>query len=229
MTTIERTATATQLAVASMLTENTGRHMLDSGMAYGYNYERRAGVDYTTTPVARVVDGSYEKSLYWHLVNNLNIDTDETKKFMDYATTDERKHDGWMEILYAYCEEYGYRGRRSDNSYNYDSCLDGVFQWFDIDTDNDRQLVVVQTHNGCDVRGGYSTPVWFEYKDGYRDDSGLTLIADGNLWCTGNTEHRFYTDDNYHWYSDTEMGTYKIETDSNNNLLCPHCNSVLNA
>lgn len=224
-----RTGTATEQAVVSMLTENTGKHLLDSGMMYGYAYDRRAGIDYSKTPVASVNDGAYVKSLYHHLVSNLVVNTDEQKRFMDYASDDERQSDSWGEILQAYCEEHGYTGVRGDNSYNYDNNLDGTFQWYEIDGTDDEQMVVVQTHNGCDPRGGYSTPVWFEYRSGYRDDSGLTLIADGNLWCTGNTEHRFYTDDNYHWYSDTEMGTYKIETDSNNNLLCPHCNAVLNA
>lgn len=31
--------------IASMLTENTGRHMLDSGGAYGRNWERNHGRD----------------------------------------------------------------------------------------------------------------------------------------------------------------------------------------
>ena len=141
------TRTATELAVASMLVENTGRHMLDSGMVYGYQYEKRMGVDYSTVPVARVVDGSYEKSLYHHLVSNLVVNTDENTRFMDYANAEERKYESWGDILQSYCEMHGYTGVNGDNSYNYDNCLDGTFQWFEIDTE-DGELVVVQTHNG---------------------------------------------------------------------------------
>ena len=227
MTAKTNTPTATEMAVAAMLVENTGRNILDSGMAYGYKYDKLKGVDWSTVPVARVVDGCYEKSLYWHLVENLLVDTEETARFVEFANTEERKYDSWPEILQDYCKAHKYTGLEGDNSYNYDSTLDGVFQWFVVEGE-DRDMIVVQTHNGCDVRGGYSTPVWFEPRNGFAQDCGISMIAEGTLHCSGDTDHRFYTDDAYHWYSDTEMGSFKLQ-EENGNLLCPHCNAVLTA
>ena len=43
----------TKAVIADMLQENTGRHMLDSGGAYGRNWERNQGRDFDSEPYGR--------------------------------------------------------------------------------------------------------------------------------------------------------------------------------
>ena len=57
-------------------------------------------------------------------------------------------------------------------------------------------LVLLQIHNGADVRGGYTPPrIFSETEEAFGYD-----VADANLGCLN--EHRWHTDDNYHWYYD---------------------------
>ena len=57
-------------------------------------------------------------------------------------------------------------------------------------------LVLMQIHNGADVRGGYTPPrIFSEVEEAFGYD-----VADANVSCLNG--HRWHTDDNYHWYYD---------------------------
>jgi hypothetical protein len=243
----------TREAVACMLLENTGKHMLDSGGIYGYNFEKRIGMDFDAMPKAYINDGNFLKSLYHHLVDNLIVDAEQNAEFDkfcngDYAVQElersgmdvtpesiaevvELRHNQpWNSGLQDYCEFMGHTAVRSGNSYNYESVLDGVFQWFEIDdATEDTQWAVVQTHNGCDMRGGYSKPVFFLYKENYREDSELTQFCNGHLYCEkDSSEHSYETYNGCTWY-ETEYGVGEVELarDENGDLRCPRCNGRL--
>jgi hypothetical protein len=105
------------------------------------------------------------------------------------------------------------------NTYNEECLLDQTLQFVYFVCDN-TPYVILQVHGGCDVRGGYTTPVVFEvtgcaetaifdFKQGYiYPDSGelrakeaedakqLTLIPMAD--CGSNVH--WSTDDGYHWY-----------------------------
>ena len=93
------------------------------------------------------------------------------------------------------------------NSYNGETILDQDFQFWifspeDIGSDTDWIYVedgvyaIIQTHNGCDIRGGYSTPHVFKLRTDYA--SLLNAVTD--LYAT-NGEMGWYSDDaGWHWY-----------------------------
>jgi len=244
----------TREVVAEMMRENTGKHMLDSGGIYGYRFEERESLDFDALPEVYVKGGSYAKSLYHHLVNNLIVDEQENVEFIKFAMgelareelerfgeeatqemVDERKEmrakEWWVDSLQAYCEYKDYNAVHAGNTCNHDSVMDGVFQWFEIDdATEDTQWAVISTHNGCDHRGGYSKPVFFKYTENYREDSELLRITDGYLWCETDNDHRYETYDGYHW-NDSDSGVERVElvADADGNLLCPKCQGKLNA
>ena len=254
MTTIKQD---TGKVIAEMLKENTGRNLLDSGMIYGYGYDKRAELDYPKTPENFIKGGQYFKSTYHHLLDNLVV-SNENEAFQKFARgemmRDElewelqnmsqedgdalvaerikmRQDEPWHETLDNYVKYQEFTANEGYNTYNMDNLLDVDFQWFEIDGYlEDKQFVVIRTHNGCDARGGYSTPVWFEYKDHDRDDSNLHSVDTGYMYCSANDEHRFETYDAYNWSnSDTGTGKVDIEEDANGNLLCPLCKGILQA
>jgi len=93
--------TATELKVYEMLTENTGRHMLDSGSAYGRHWERNQKVPIEIFKAQEPVyyrakcyrEGDLEmnvtKSLFHHLVDNLDYDKHYDDIFQRYIKLDD--------------------------------------------------------------------------------------------------------------------------------------------
>lgn len=53
---------------------------------------------------------------------------------------------------------------RGDNTYNHGDDFSQCFQWSEWEVDG-RMYVIIQTHNGADVRGGYSRPVFARVVD----------------------------------------------------------------
>ena len=80
------------------------------------------------------------------------------------------------------------------NSYNGESTWNSVIQFMAFVCDG-TAYVLLQTHNGADVRGGYSEPRCYEGDTDY-----LHLTADGYIVCENDSEHSWSTDDAYHWY-----------------------------
>lgn len=224
---------ATADAIAAMLKENTGRNILDSGMIYGYGYDARKDVDYPNTPDHYIKDGIYFKSTFHHLLDNLIVDAEENKRFMQFAALPEHQDEPWSATLEAYCKMMHYTADVAGLTANSDNFLDVEYQWVEVDDKedyNDRELVVIRSHNGCDIRGGYSTPVWFTYKENYRDNSNFYSIDVGYLYCSQDSDHRFDCYDGYHWaYGEDGVTNADIETDDAGNFICPTCGGVLKA
>jgi hypothetical protein len=195
----------TEAAIYAMLTENTGGSILDSGGAYGRNWERnqkKTVDDFKTEPVAWLETkyGIVTKSLYWHLVEHLDIDEPLTAHFDKFA--DQNLEAGYYELMELWLDKLGvaesndlYKGRWSFNTYNFENWLpnqtiQGAF--FDL---NGTDYLIMQVHGGCDVRGGYTKPRVFclnyEGRDGFilnaeaayficsTDDCGNRLSVNG--------------------------------------------------
>lgn len=111
------TAMSTDEVLAAMLTENTGRHMLDSGGAYGRNFERQAGMtveDFRARPEItveygkRFVDGKRtdETVVDWitldvfhFLRQRVEYAPDLDAAFREFATAPEREREPWFACL----------------------------------------------------------------------------------------------------------------------------------
>lgn len=183
----------TEAAIYAMLTENTGGSILDSGGAYGRNWERnqkKTLEDFKDGPAAWLEPkyGIVSKSLFWHLVDHLTIDEPLTAHFDKFAELDPEA--GYFELMDLWLDELGigqegdfYSGRLSFNTYNFenwlpDQTIQGAF--FGL---NGNDYLIMQVHGGCDVRGGYTRPRVFSL--GYEGRDGFIFEAESaNFTCT---------------------------------------------
>ena len=171
MTATTATKTTAQ-KLAEMLTENTGRNLLDSGSAYGRAWERNAGKtvdDFKAEPTNRIdSDGSISLSTFHHLNDALSYDADLDAMYSAFDAL--HPNEGYIETVYLWLETLGvdtdnsetYGGVWTYNSYNSEfDLLDQTIQavFFDL---GGRAFVALQIHGGCDVRGGYTKPAIFE-------------------------------------------------------------------
>ena len=153
--------------VTKFTRQNTGSHFLDSGDYYGRNYEN---------PVPEHM-AAFDK--YGCPTLSLTHVIAETCDFHDmheefYDSDHQPTNDG----VEAFMEERGYRLATHDNTYNYDSNLDQCVMYMAFVPEdnaseewyyNDDSVLVVFSHNGCDVRGGYADPMFLEPSGRYSE------------------------------------------------------------
>jgi len=166
-----------------MLIENTGKHMGDSGSAYGRHWQRNQSKtieDFFNEPEQKITYDSRYKGFerivsVFHYLSELDID-EICEKFNDIN----RDADNWegdfygvskeaQEYLVSLYYEYDYEidsnpyGKDSStfNTYNIDCDLSQTLQgsWITI---NEEMYLMLQIHGGCDVRGGYTNARLFK-------------------------------------------------------------------
>ena len=71
----------------------------------------------------------------------------------------------------------------------------------------DFYIVMLQIHQGADVRGGYTAPAGFTVRN-LHSPEGMVLSSDGYIYCNGCEAH-WQTDDGYHWYEDGDASGNK--------------------
>jgi hypothetical protein len=210
------TTNDTATILQNMLTENTGRSILDSGDAYGRNWERNQGRDFENEAEAELEVGSWglipTLNVYHWLKERLEYCPEMTEAMEEYG----RENDLWgLQLMEAWCEDaypdatglWGNRTPFTINTYNGESVLSQVLQYhyFEIDGGG---YIALQIHGGCDVRGGYTDPKVFKIID--PDD--LILAAEAGLYCD-NCEARWHTDNaGNHWYPNNDEGVFEIVT-----------------
>lgn len=146
--------------------QNTGSHMLDSGSIYGYQYQRPIQKDIELsidTGKHRYVSASIPLHLF--LGNSLTINN----RLTNLLRREEKKQKRSFTIPEAgqFLEKVTkikYLDNTYDNSYNQENDLDQNYQSAVLSNKNDwfydeDALVLIETHNGCDIRGGYSDVV----------------------------------------------------------------------
>lgn len=166
----------TEAVVAAMISENTGRHILDSGGAYGRAWERNQGRDFANEPEAYLDGIALEDrgdcwpmlSLYHFLTQRLEYDAEADNDFHTFAESLDWQREPWQECVAAWAESKGLIIANQGNSYNEENYLDQDFQWTALSTPEEKDaerplfdadtLYVIETHNGADIRGGYSAP-----------------------------------------------------------------------
>ena len=120
------------------------------------------------------------------------------------------------------------------NSYNGESMLSQVIQYVVYSNENDEPRILLQIHNGCDVRGGYTTPRIFA-----PEDSDLGLYGESaSIVCT-NKECYFAMDWRGEWtdhsgaYTDFKPWEYADDVRKQEGKLdylpCPTCKAPLTA
>lgn len=212
---------STATIVTGMLQENTGRHFLDSGDAYGRNWQRNQGRVFEGTAPATLSfrDGFIEVtySLFHWLTDKLDFDAEMQALYDEHAAAHPDEHDlANMNSFAEYLTEndHGeYTEILTDNSYNHECNLSQTIQYTVVATDEDGSaaivlldgsdaIVLLQVHGGADVRGGYTAPKvfrptgeWYEFTD----------FARGNIGCD-TCDAWWTTDDGCHWYFEGSCG-----------------------
>jgi len=183
-TTIQRTVAE---SLAAQFTEDTGRHILDSGGAYGRGFERLAGMtaaDFEALPAVTVDPeyGDVSVSLFHVLRQHLSVTPDTvelTRRFRAYveSTPKGEAYYNSADSVEEFLDGIGAERSRTDNTYNYETLADGVVQYVEFTLDAD-QYIALSTHNGADVRGGYSDYVIYRACDCW-----LYGLVQGSVVC----------------------------------------------
>jgi len=182
----------TEEILQSMLTESTGISFLDSGGSDGRHWQKNQGVAFDNEPEIEV-DYNWMRegdridftiNVYHFLKNALTSDamTDEFNSLFNvmddwdgygYGLSDEAS--GWLIDKFRVCP----KDLSNDwiNTYNGDSNLSQVIQYRYIGDG----YIILQIHNGCDVRGGYTDAKLFRLTgDGlYEGVYGRIVYPDG--------------------------------------------------
>lgn len=216
--------------IIAMLQENTGRHFLDSGGAYGRQWERNSKLpntikfwDSTPDGTLNVYGGNNPEiygtiSLYHYLVRLLSWDEEITKlnRLWDkFWRDDEDTYKTWDKLMGEFYEKYKekfYFSRNEQDSfytYNHENALNQDFIWHKLSD----EFCFIQIHGGCDARGGFTVPKIFRYsEDNLYDFSRYTI------GCTKNYEHKWDFCDSRFEYSECEVDWKDIEILDYDNL-----------
>ena len=180
--------------VYGMLTENTGKHILDSGGSEGRGWQRnqkKTIEDFENEEEELYqLDAKYKKihrtvSVFHYLTNNLEIDDicEEFNKIqndsVDYKWTMQGDMYGVSKEAYAMLmEQPDVEIQKPWNTNKGESDLSQILQGANIII-NDENYILIQIHNGADARGGYTDAKLFkmeghavhEYLEVWKDSS----------------------------------------------------------
>ena len=160
--------------VYNMLTECTGKHMCDSGGEDNRHWQKnqkRSMEDFINDDIETIErDGDWyyrTVSLFHYLTDGLELDS-----ICQEFNNINKNPDKWDSDLVGVCYKAFkhlryYYGVNIDtptfNSYNWDSDLSQDIQYQFLYIDN-ACYVLIQIHNGADVRGGYTSAKLFKCK-----------------------------------------------------------------
>lgn len=202
MTTTNQTADI----LRSMLTQNTGRALCDSGDFYGRHWQQNQGRDFdaerpSTLSFRWGVEVTH--NVYHWLKERLIFNERLDRTFGRWCGRAVNEDKGYLELMGTFAERIGGKGIYGEgspmvvNSYNDADLLSQTIQYCYWE-DNDGGHVLLQIHGGCDVRGGYTSPRAFDVREELAIfDNARAAIAcphHGSLWMT---------DDGYHWHGES--------------------------
>jgi hypothetical protein len=230
MTSKEVELTDSQRMLIHMLTENTGRHMLDSGGTYGRHWESNQGRDFISEPEVSLTFSwdfpDVTLNLFHWLDSRLDYDSELDSlfhRFSDFYYQRDKYAFNWLNCVSEFITllddnpryevEYGFYGDGSEpitiNTYNGEDLLSQTIQYTMIDLTielpnryDSGTIYFLQIHGGCDVRGGYTYPRVFR-ENGVSEYS-LTDNTRASIFCSNG--HNWDTDDAYNWYFDGTCG-----------------------
>jgi len=156
--------------ISKLLKENTGVHFLDSGMDNGRMWQRNASKVFAKEPVVTLDDNYFTVSLYHYLNEVLEID--EISKIVNKNI--KKQGVSWcgefdFDMLTFECDEI----KEQFNTYNWSAPFSQDFTGIQFVV-NGENYILLQIHNGADIRGGYTDVKCFKCSEyiGYVDVSG---------------------------------------------------------
>ena len=213
--------------VFAMLTENTGASLLDSGGAYGRNWQRNQALtleDFRNRPAATLEVSKYErdgKAHYeaiptvdvFHLLTQwLELD-DVCKEFNAMPVEDWRSDEfyGVSAEGEQWLKDRGFTEGDGGgfNTYNWCTNHSQILQGHYLVNEDDEPYLLLQIHGGCDARGGYTDAKLFKLDQwGERDPITSDYVGFGVDDCD--------------WLIDcrsTETSLYNQETDESHDCV----------
>jgi len=162
--------------------QKTGIHAMDSGGASGRKWQQPQSPShcYFEAYSDMKVDGLRAYiPLYSWLDEVFQIDEDLTRELYGPEYEDLKViavcHEDTIAVVEAMT---GLKHIAMDNTYNHDTDFDQDFQ-FSVFSDSDdwyyskNTVILLETHNGADIRGGYSQCVLVRFNTGTAEDSGF--------------------------------------------------------
>jgi len=166
--------TATASALIEMFLEDTGQHLLDSGMSNGRNWQRNADMSFVKRPAAYMEFDEPRLSLYSFLNERLLFNKFQSDQF-DFMFEGMGAGMNEMREFVEACE------LKSNgvvyNTFDDENFLDQQVQFLEFQLQG-RHYVILQVHNGADARGGYTKPKVFTASPAWCSD-----LNDISLWC----------------------------------------------
>lgn len=166
--------------VFAMLTENTGASLLDSGGAYGRNWQRNQALtldDFRNRPAATLEVSKYErdgKAHYeaiptvdvFHLLTHC-LELDDVCKEFNALPVDDWRSDEFYGVSAEgeqWLKERGFTEGASGgfNTYNWCTNHSQILQGHYLVSEDDEPYLLLQIHGGCDARGGYTDAKLFK-------------------------------------------------------------------
>ena len=231
--------------IAEMLTESTGIDILDSGMEDNRFWQRNRRIkDFRKLPKLNIVlfdDGEliFSLNIFHYLTSMLEIN-EETKElntdFNNFINLSECHP--WLVCMEEYADqlmEKQWHVEPPFNTSNNENILSQVLQGiiFYQDGHEEDPFIILQIHNGSDVRGGYTRPRIFKIKD-----LDMFIMTQYNVYANCECGTVYSDDCGYHWYNihgklnviDYKLPMeWKIYKENNTNILkCDKCNSKVN-
>lgn len=206
-----------------MLIENTGSHMLDSGGAYGRHWEKNRHIQDFRTEYPLIIE-IWDKEDYYFTLDVFSyltsfLEVTEKSQELDKQFNEYSKdlNESWYSCMYSFIEYLKDNDIVTDsysfNTYNGESMLSQVLQgiWFSVEGQDwiyGETYLMLQIHNGCDVRGGYTKPKIFHVPD---PEYMLISDSDINARCDCGS---IYSDDHgydfYHGSGDLKPNNNKL-------------------
>lgn len=154
-----------------MLTESTGAALCDSGGAYGRHWERnqlKSLEDFRNEPEVTWNGDDYTISVFHYLLKCGGLELDTLCYGFNSMPVEDWDGDyyGVSEAGQQWLDANGFTSKRSWNTYNHESSLSQVLQGTELDRDGEGYLLL-QIHQGCDVRGGYTDAKLFKLEHGF--------------------------------------------------------------
>lgn len=223
----------TECAIIQMFCENTGKEFLDSGDFYGRKYEAAQQItDWNALPPLTWRKEYFEKNTYHYLKEMLVYNPDLDREFFEFTESDGHVHEDYTKLMKMFLESKGLTPY-IQNTYNTDSVIDSVLLFAaseNIDLSDPTPycgaIILLRTHNGCDVRSGYSTPHLFLTVDGEDFIDGINNLILMCPFC----QLELITHDGYRFDTDvtsfvcTELVNQTADHQKNyETVFCPRC------
>jgi len=220
-------------ALHSQWLEPTGRNMLDSGGAYGRNWQRNQGKPveaWTEAPEVTVDDWGVTVNTFQLLLKHLTYTPRSARLEASFRRYVERTPEGeayfnahdsvedWLDQDLGVTPEDNLDSYNSYNTYNFETLLDSTLQAVEFPTVTGR-YIALSYHGGCDVRGGYTDYKVYEVCGDY---CLLAAYGDAYLMCS-NSECEVRCDIRGGYSVESQEGT---DADIDLTKPCPECGSA---